>query len=335
MAEKDKTIHDEDSFGTRIKKDPLSLLDITNDIEQIPIGPNEIERNNSRLRKIVTKEPRPASHTAKEVVAWTASNIGLPLLAAGIKGASVANKGRKGLKAINAVDKVDNIQVAAKEAEKLAKKAVEETAKKTAEKNSKLKGKSAFKKLLGTIGKMTTEELDERVAKNKVKNIATAVKAMAKYAPGLPGDMVQRLARESGAKTLIGLLAAIKGGKLISNGIPNDKDFDKEEARQLDPRIEMNPLQKGIHFGKQLLDLDNLDPSKFPMDMVNKLLVQTNADVDMWNKEQIDSLSDAEKIKLVKDVMKGKYNGMEDVSQIMRENYIALTKDYLTNNDEE
>ena len=130
MAEKDKTIHDEDSFGTRIKKDPLSLLDITNDIEQIPIGPNEIERNNSRLRKIVTEEPRPASHTAKEVVAWTASNIGLPLLAAGIKSASVANKGRKGLKAINAIDNVSDSQAAIKEAEKLAKEALEEATKK-------------------------------------------------------------------------------------------------------------------------------------------------------------------------------------------------------------
>lgn len=330
MAEKDKTIHDEDSFGTRIKKDPLSLLDITNDIEQIPIGPNEIERNNSRLRKIVTDEPRPASHTAKEVVAWTASNIGLPLLAAGIKGASVANKGRKGLKAINAIDNVSDSQAAIKEAEKLAKEALEEATKKSAQKQKSMKGKSAFKKMLNRMGTMSTEELEERVAANNVKNIATAIKALSKYAPGLPADMVQRLAKESGAKMLIGLLAAIKGGKLISNGIPNDKDFDKEEARQLDPRIEMNPLQKGIHFGKQLLDLDNLDPSKFPMDMVNKLLVQTNADVDMWNKEQIDSLSDAEKIKLVKDVMKGKYNGMEDVSQIMRENYLRLT-----NNDEE
>lgn len=321
----DKEIRDEDSFGTRVKKDPTILLDITNDIEQIPIGPNEIERNQSRLNKLVTGEKRPASHTAKEAVAWTASNVAVPVLLSAIKGASIASKGKKGLKAINAIDNAGDVKNAAKSAESLARKAFEEASKKSAEKAGQNKSRSVLGSILKSSLQMGTEQLDERVAKNRVNNIGIAIKAMNKYAPGLPMDMINRYGREEGAKLLIGLLAGVKGGKLISKGLPNDKDFEKEEARGLDPRIEMNGLQKAVQFGKSLFDLDDLDPSTYPMDMIDKLIVQTNADTDKWNKDQIDSLSDAEKIKLVKDTMKGKYNDQEDISKVMLENYLRLT----------
>lgn len=333
MAEKD-------TFTEQVKENPLVLLDVTNDIEQIPIGPDEKERNESRLRKVITGEKRPASHTAKEAVAWGTSNLALPLLVAFVKGGGTVAKGAKGLKEISKFSKEGrSVQQAAKAAERAANKAVKETGKKVAQKDAKLKSKKMFDMFINLALDNEPTNIAHRAAKENKKNVDTAIKALNHEASKpLPMDMVKDLAVKNGAKAMAGTMATTKAGNVVARGVPNSIDIE-EGARKNDPRAERydfknSPLKTIGNLGKDavklLFDFDDLDPHKYPMDLVSKVLVQTNADADLIDSKQLDRLNDREKVKLVKDIMKGKYNDFEDVSQIMLRNYLDLT-----NNDEE
>lgn len=325
---------DNDKFSQKVKDNPLIVLDLTNDLEQIPIGPSEEERNMSRLNKVITGEKRPASHTAKEAVAWSASNVGLPLLAAWLKGANVAAKGSKGLAEINKFTKPGKtIQQAAKSAEKAAEKNVKNTAKKVAEKKA---GRATVYKKSGLVGLLVdaldshNAELDHMAAKSNKNNVKTAISALNSSPANLPKDMVNTYAMEKGAKTLAGTLGAEKAGNIIAKGLPDGGLQVDPDTRKQDPRIEMSRFRRAWEFIKGMFDLEEYNPDKYPMDLINKLLVQTNADADMWDKDELDGLGDDEKVKLIKDIMKGKYNDYEDVSKILLKNYVDLT-----NTDEE
>lgn len=315
----------------------LGYLDLTEDLERILPGASEEERNRSRLNKIITGESRPISHTVKEGTAWTMSNIGLPLLAGFLKGGTIASKGAKGLKAINeaseGVKGVKGTSALIKNALTVGKEAVKETGKNVAEKKAQQKGKGLFTRLLTTGLDSGKEELENMAARSNLHNIQIAEKALTKYAPDLPAEMVKKYAKEQGAKAGAGTLGTVIGGGRIANmadldyGKYNKRsgDEDDDSLRAFDPRLEIGRGRKTLQFFKSLIDMDGLDPRKYPMDLINNLIIQTNADAGIWNKKQLDSLGDDEKIKLVKDVMKGKYNDFEDVAQIMADNYELLT----------
>lgn len=310
----------------------FGLLDLQDDVERILPGPSEEERNLSRLNKIIKDEKRPASHTAKEAGAWATTNVALPLLAAFLKGGGIASKGAKGLKAISeTMDSANDFQKASKAAQKSAQKAVKSAEKKVAAKNASIdKIKNPIVRIMawaqsGSDG----DKIALRAAKENAKNIDTAIKATSKYAPELPKDMVNRLAKEEGGKVLAGTMGTEKLGEGVDRAVIEYGNTDKKDEG-IDKRAEMSTPRRVWQFLKSLVDLDDLDPDKYPMDLVNNLLVQWNADTNVLSKDQLDRLGDDEKIKLVKDVMKGKYNDYEDVSEAMLENYILLT-----NNDEE
>lgn len=308
------------------KNGALSFLDMEDNLERVLPGPGEEERNLSRLNKIITKESRPASHTAKELGAWTGANVAIPLAVAFLKGANVARKGAKGLEQISKVaGSADNFQKASKTAEKSAKRAVTNAGKKVATINAaNEKIKNPFLRIvaMATSGS-GGPNIELRAAKDNLKNVETAIKATNKYAPGLPKDMVNRFAKEEGGKALAGTL----GGEKIMEAIPDGvKDYGKTDKEgRIDKRAEMSAPRRVWQFLKSLVDLDDLDPAKYPMDLVDNLLVQWNAETNVLDKEQLDNLGDDEKIKLVKDVMKGKYNDYEDVSDAMLRNYLMLT----------
>lgn len=310
----------------------LGFLDMEDNVERVLPGPSEEERNLSRLNKIITGEKRPASHTAKEAGAWATTNVALPLLAAFLKGGSVASKGAKGLKAISeTMDSANDFQKASKAAQKSAQKAVKSAEKKVAAKNAKIdKIKNPIVRVLAWAQRNDGDKIALRAAKDDVKNIDTAIKATSKYAPELPKDTVNRLALEEGGKALAGTLGAEKLGEGVDRAVINYGENDKDKDARIDKRAEMSAPRRVWQFLKSLVDMDDLDPSKYPMDLVNNLLIQWNADSNVLEKEQLDRLGDDEKIKLVKDVMKGKYNDYEDVSEAMLENYLRLT-----NTDEE
>ena len=309
----------------------LGLLDVQDDIERILPGPGEEERNLSRLNKIITGEKRPASHTAKEAGAWTTTNVALPLLAAFVKGGSIIGKGSKGVKQISKLaGSADNFQKAAKTTEKLSKNAVKAAEREVAKDAANVaKHKNPFVKIVALAkGGSNGNKIALRAAKKNLNDVETAIKATSKFAPQEPEKMVKRLGMEEGGKALIGTLAGEKLGEGADRAVINYGKNDKEA--KYDPRIEMSKPRRAWQFFKSLVDMDDLDPDKYPMDLVNNLLVQFNADTNLWDKEQIDNLGDDEKIKLIKDVMKGKYNDMEDVSEAMLESYLRLT-----NNDED
>ena len=309
----------------------FGLLDLQDDVERILPGPSEEERNLSRLNKIIKDEKRPASHTAKEAGAWATTNVALPLLAAFLKGGGIASKGTKGLKAISeTMDSANDFQKASKAAQKSAQKAVKEAEKKVAAKNAQIdKIKNPIIRVIAWAKRNDGDKIALRAAKDNVKNIDTAIKATSKYAPELPKDMVNRLAKEEGGKVFAATAGSEKLGEGVDRAVIEYGNTDKKDER-IDKRAEMSKPRRVWQFLKSLVDLDDLDPDKYPMDLVNNLLVQWNADTNVLSKDQLDRLGDDEKIKLVKDVMKGKYNDYEDVSEAMLENYLMLT-----NTDEE
>lgn len=311
----------------------INLLDLQNDIEQIPIGPNEEERNESRLRKDITGEKRPLSHTIKEAGAWSTANILLPFVAAVIKGANVVSKGQKGLKLINnAAKEGKSIEWAMKKAAKATKKASKKAAKEVAE--NAPKSKSTFGKLIELASQTSPSNIKARIAKNDEKAVKTAIKAMGGVEPvGTTGEqMIKEYGIEKGAKTLAGTMAAEKAGDIIANGIPDTGTYN-EKVRDIDfdPRIEMSGGRKLWQFIKGLFDFDELNPDIYPMDKVNDVLMNMNKEAKVWNREQLERLGDDEKIKLVKDIAKGKY----DTNDLGLSSYLYNAYMDLTNNDEE
>lgn len=306
----------------------IGFLDADDVVERVLPGPSEEERNLSRLRKIITGEARPVSHTAKETAAWTGVNVLLPVLAAGLKSGSVIAKGTKGLQQIKkAVGATGNFQKAVKTTEKLAQKAVKDATKEAAKADAKRASAKnpilrAF--LEAQLGS-DAHNISLRAAKKNLKDVETAIEATSKYAPDVPEKMIKRMGLEKGAKVLAGTTA----GERVLNGITsannnNYGETDKNDYR-IDKRAEMSVLRRAWQFLKSLVDLDDLDPSKYPMDLVNNLLVQWNADTNVLKKEQLDRLGDDEKIKMIKDIIKGKYNDFEDVSKSLVDRFTELT----------
>ena len=289
----------------------LSYLDVTDDIEALLPGPSEKERNESRLRKIITGEKRPGSHTAKEAGAWAASNIALPVLAGALKGVSTASKLGRGAASIT---KAGGGKIT-KKSMKIAKEIAEKEAKKTAEEvvkaDAETKGGSLISKLIKrSLADKNPVHINARAAKEVEKNVNKAIEAINKYPPKTPfGDIVKKEAKKDGLKAAVATGAGVRAGDVIANSGVDTGDYNplKEDVNGYDNRLEMSKPRKFWQFIKGLFDRDDLNPDIYPMDQIN-YLVDDLFDKKIGTLIQKERLGDAEKIKLIKDVGKGIYD---------------------------
>ena len=290
----------------------LSYLDITDDVEALLPGPSEDERNESRLKKVITGEKRPGSHTAKEVGAWTTSNVILPILAGVAKGARTASKLGRGVAAIKKAGGGKITKKAMKIAKEVAEKEAKEAAKEVAKANVELEGRNLFRTLIKhALADKNPVHIKARAAKEVEKDVNKAIGVINKYPPKtLFGDIVKEEAKKDGLKAAVATGAGVRAGDVIANGGVDTGDYNqiKEDVKGYDNRLEMSKGRKVWQFIKGLVDLDDLNPDIYPMEQVNDVLNDLNKNTNMWSPVQIERLGDDEKIKLIKDIAKGKYD---------------------------
>lgn len=291
----------------------LSYLDITDDIEALLPGPSEKERNESRLREIITGEKRPGSHTSKEVGAWVTANIALPILAGAVKAAGVASKAKNGVGLINKIGKPgQTLQQAMKTTEKATEKYAKKTAARAAKKKAELKGSNQLYTLLkNSLADKNPVEVTARAAKQDAKDVKKAIEIINKYPPTQQlDDIIRKEAKKSGKIASAATGAGVRAGDVIANGGVDTGDYDKlkKDVKDYDNRIEMSKGRKAWQFIKGLVDLDDLNSDIYPMEQINDVLNDLNRNTNTWNQVQIDNLGDDEKIKLIKDIAKGKYD---------------------------
>lgn len=319
-----------DTLLEKAQENPVGLLDMMDNFERILPGPTETERNESRLRHIVTGEGRDASHVGKEVAAWGLAN-GTPFLAAYLKAATVAGMGAKGLKAITKVGGKGGMKVWQEVAEKQAREAAEEAAKNATIKYSKNPLTKAYQ--MATSGE-TCANMARRIADSNLKNVETAVKGISSQPDGLDRPMraIMKYAKGKGAKTLAALLASEKLGRILGKGMIDTGGYGRvKDLEGFDNSIEMGGLETFGHFLAGLFDLDTFNPDAYPMDKIDSIINSVNRKTHKWNQVQIDHMGDDEKIRLVKRIAKGKYD--TDDQSLSNE----LIKAYLdlTNNSED
>ena len=303
----------------------LSDLDIEDDLEAILPGPSEKERNESRLRKVITGEKRPLSHKAKEAGAWVGANTVLPLLAGFLKGASAASKTGNGVRLINKIGEPSRgLQQAMKATEKATEKYAKKTAREAAEKMAaETKGDKLFTKLRKwALAGKNPVGVAARAAKKDAKDEKKAIKIINKNPmekqlsdwiydkEKFLKSIVQKDAIESGLKTAVATGAGVNAGDVIANGGVDTGDYNplKEDVNGYDSRFEIGKGQKAWQFVKGLFDLDDLNPDIYPMDQVNYLVDDLFDNKKIGSSVQKERLGDDEKIKLIKDIAKGKYD---------------------------
>lgn len=311
----------------------LGYLDVEDDFEALLPGPSEQERNESRLRKVITGENRPLSHTAKEAGAWIGANVALPLLAAWAKGASLASRGKNGVRLINKLAKPGQTM---QQSMKTAEKATERYAKKTAAEAAKKKAETKGTSLFAMLKKATangTEGIKARAAKNDAQDVKKAIEIISKSpATQQMGDAINKEAMNSAKKTLGVTEAGVRAGDVISKGKQDTGDYVKQKGLEgHNNRVEMGRLRKFWKFIKSLVDLDDTNPDIYPMDQVNAVLKDFNDRTHFLKSVQFERLGDDEKIDLIKDLSKGKYD--TDKNTLSYELYRAYKR--LTNKEEE
>ena len=318
-----------DTLLEKAQENPVGLLDMMDNFERILPGPTETERNESRLRHIVTGEDREASHVGKEVAAWTLAN-GTPFLVAYLKAAKVAGMGAKGLKAITNVGGKGGMKVWKEVAEKQAREAAEEAAKKVGGNNAKTLMGNLTQEMLKT----SPDNIVKRIADSNLKNVETAIKGISSQSDGIDRPMraIMKYAKGKGAKTLAALLASEKLGRILGKGMIDTGGYGRvKDLEGFDNSIEMGGLETLGHFLAGLFDLDTFNPDAYPMEKVNSILNDVNRKTHKWNQVQIDHMGDDEKIRLVKRIAKGKYDTKD---QSLSNELIKAYLD-LTNNDED
>lgn len=319
-----------DTLLEKAQENPVGLLDMMDNFERILPGPTETERNESRLRNIVTGEGRDASHVGKEAAAWALAN-GTPFLAAYLKAAKVANMGAKGLKTITNVGGYGGMRVWQAVAEKQAREAAEEAAKNATIKYSK----NPFVKNWQMASRGVNQDImAKRIKDAELKNVETAIKGISSQPDGLSRPMraIMKYAEGKSAKTLAALLASEKLGRILGKGMIDTGGYGRvKDLEGFDSSIEMGALDTLRHFIAGMFDFDTLNPDAYPMDKVNSILNDVNRKTHKWNQVQIDHLGDDEKIRLVKRIAKGKYDTKDQsLSQELIKSYLDLT-----NNDED
>lgn len=290
----------------------LSYLDITDDVEALLPGPSEKERNESRLKKVITGEKRPGSHTAKEATAWVGSNVIAPVISGALKGAGTASKLGRGVAAIKKAGGGKITKKAMKIAKEVAEKEAKEAAEEVAKANVELEGRNLFRELTKhALADKNPVRIKAGAAKELEKNVNKAIGVINKYPPKtLFGDIVKEEAKKSGLKTAAATGAGVRAGDVIANGGVDTGDYNplKEDVKGYDNRFEMGKLRKFWQFVKGIFDLDDLNPDIYPMDQINYLVDDLFDNKHIGASAQKERLGDAEKIKLIKDVGKGIYD---------------------------
>lgn len=313
-----------DTLLEKAQENPVGLLDMMDNFERILPGPTETERNESRLRHIVTGEGRDASHVGKEVAAWGLAN-GTPFLLAYLKAAKVAGMGAKGLKTITNVGGKGGMKVWQEVAEKQAREAAEEAAKKVGGNNAKTLMGNMTQDMLRT----SPDNMAKRIADSNLKNVETAIKGISSQPDGIDRPMraIMKYAKGKGAKTLAALLASEKLGRILGKGMIDTGGYGRvKDLEGFDNSIEMGGLETLGHFLAGLFDLDTFNPDAYPMDKVNSILNDVNRKTHKWNQVQIDHMGDDEKIRLVKRIANGKYDTKDQsLSQELIKAYLDLT----------
>jgi len=318
--------------------DKLKYLDTDYDLDLIIPGPNRDERNKSRLDNLITGKQRPVDHTFKESQINAYGNVGIPLLLAFMNYARKGGKALKGAKIIS--EEATPAEVATANFGPAIKKVTGKAGKevKNSKKGLKLARKAAKENepknlFLKTIywaggGRGTMKERAAlEAAKNNLKSVKTAADIITSNPPGHLGDAIETAAGKSAEKTLLGTTAAKGAGKVAEDVATNKKGGYDKGINGHDDRIEMGIASKAMHFLKNLTGADELDPSIWPMDAINDLITQTNGDLDLWDNDQLRNLDDKEKVRLVMDIARGKYDTDDyDVKNTLLKNYLELTE---------
>lgn len=318
--------------------DKLKYLDTDYDLDLIIPGPNRDERNKSRLDNLITGKQRPADHLFKESQINAYGNVGIPLLLAFMKYASKGGKALKGAKIIS--EEATPAEVAGANFGPAIKRATEKAGKEVTDSKGGLKlarkaakenePKNLFSKTLYWAGG-GRGTLDERAAldaaKNNLKSVKTAADIITSNPPGHLGDVIETVAGKSAEKTLLGTAAAKGAGKVAEDIATNKKDGYDKGIDGFDDRIEMGTASKAMHFLKKLTGSDELDPSIWPMDAIDDLITQTNDELNLWWPGQLKALDNKEKVRLVMDIARGKYDTDDyDVKNTLLKNYLELTE---------
>ena len=301
----------------------LELLDVQRDLERTLPGPSEQERNESRLRNVVTGEPRPPEHVNHEAKALAHANATIPLLLGFLRFARLGGKAMKGAKAIDKASKFPSpggLKAKVRPAQRMAKEEVKETGKLLKEAKEKAP-KNLFGRFWETVNGANHDEImAHRIAKEEARNIDTAAKIIDKSPTGRVGDAIDTIDEvvgKSAEKALGGTVLAEKAGKAVSDNVGKKKKYEGD--------LELNRFQNIMNIIGGVAGESPWDPERYPMEQIDQLLLMTNGDVDVWDEDSLNELSDEAKIKLVIDTMHGKYNDYGNVSDAMLKNYLKMT----------
>lgn len=317
--------------------DKLKYLDTDYDLDLIIPGPNRDERNKSRLDNLITGKQRPADHMFKESQINAYGNVGIPLLLAFMNYARKGGKALKGAKIISeeatpAEVATENFGPAINRAQKQAgKNLVDAKANlKFAKKERKANEPKNILEKVFYYANGGMEPLEERaaydMAKRNAKNINTAAKIITSNPPGRLGDAIENAAGKSADKTLLGTFAAKGAGKAAKDATNKKGGYDKG-IDGFDDRIEMGMANKAIHFLNTIMGGDVYDSDIWPMETIDNIITQTNDELNLWWPGQLKALDDKEKVRLVMDMAKGKYDTDEyNVKDTLLKNYLELTE---------
>lgn len=317
--------------------DKLKYLDTDYDLDLIIPGPNRDERNKSRLDNLVTGKQRPADHMWKEAQINAYGNVGIPLLLAFMNYARKGGKALKGAKAISeaatpAEVATENFGPAINRAQKQAgKNLVDAKANlKFAKKERKANEPKNILEKVFYYSKGGMEPFEERaaydMAKGNAKNINTAAKIITSNPPGRLGDAIENAAGKSAEKTVLGTVAAKGAGKAAKDATNKKGGYDKG-IDGFDDRIEMGMANKAIHLLNSLMGSDVYDSDDWPMETIDNIITQTNDELNLWWPGQLKALDDKEKVRLVMDIARGKYDTDDyDVKNTLLKNYLELTE---------
>ena len=318
--------------------DYLKYLDTDYDLDLILPGPNREERNKSRLDNLVTGKQRPADHMFKEAQINAYGNVGIPLLLAFMNYASKGGKALKGAKIIS--EEATPAEVATANFGPAIKKATGKASKEVADSKKGLKlarkaakenePKNLFSKTIYWAGG-GRGTLDEKAAleaaKDNLKSVKTAAGIITSNPPGHLGDAIETAAGKSAEKTLLGTTAAKGAGKVAEDITTNKKGGYDKGIDGFDDRIEMGMASKAIHFLNTIMGGDVYDSDDWPMETIDNLITQTNDELNLWWPGQLKALDNKEKVRLVMDIARGKYDTDDyDVKNTLLKNYLELTE---------
>lgn len=309
----------------------LGYLDLEQDLRKGLPGPSNDELKDSRLDSLITGNARPIEHLDKEAKAWVYPNVTLPVVLAAVKGAAKGGRIARGIGATNKLEvpKGYNNDINQKLSllEKETAKAVKETGKnlkkvtKEAAKEAKEnKPKTIFGKILNMAtnpknGPLSEANLEHKAAKSAKKDIDTTIKALDKSSKAPADALDESMARTAG-KTGSGVIIAEKAGKALS---------DNAGKKRYEGNLELSMPEKIMNELNGFVGKAIWEPNDWPMEKISQLLSMTNTEADLWDEDELENLSDEAKIRLVSDIMKGKYDDYGKVSDLMRQNYLVMT----------